>query len=212
MVAHDGGQCRVLDRLQHARTVEAVASEEPAFFVAQRLGLLEQRKRRVDLADVMDQRSNADRGDFDWGEVHSAGDLLSVTGNAPAVPIGVWAAGLQQPGDRLEQLDPDCVSRVDRALIGVAQEVEPPLHPPPPGQPPQQQIGEEQIRAALAALPPCFLQGGDRQRCENRQRGGLDRGEQPVGREQPGCEQGRKHQHAGSHDQRQRQVRHQTRA
>ena len=64
--------------------------------VGQAAGLVEDRARRVELADVMQRGGGADLGDLGRGQSHRGGDPLRVPGDALGVAVGAAVARLEQ--------------------------------------------------------------------------------------------------------------------
>ncbi len=106
VVANDRREARIPHRREHVRAVGGVTLDHLELLVGEGAGLVEDRRWRVDLADVVDQRRGPHLCTLGGADVQRSGDAFGVVCHAAAMTVGVGVARLQQPAEALEQLDP----------------------------------------------------------------------------------------------------------
>ncbi len=205
-MADDVHELGVAHRREHVGAVDRVALDDLELLVVERPLLVEDLDRRVDLAHVVDERRRADLGDLAGTEPHRARDPFGVAGDAPAMPVGVRVADLEQAAEAFEQLDPHHAVRADRRSVSRAQLLDPPLGPQPAREAPEHEVRVDESARAVHALPDLRLGGGEGEREQDRTQHREERARESTrGHDQAG-EHGRHHRHAERREERQRQV------
>ena len=166
---------------------------------------MEDRRRRVDLADVVDERGRPDLGNLGRPEPHRACDAFAMPCDAAAVPVGVGVPDLEQVAEAFQQLHAHGVVLPYGRPVGGARALQAALRRQAPHEAPQHQIAEDERPRPVDPPPDPRLGGGDAQGQRHRTDDGEKVAGQAVHRNDPVRQQCRQHRDAQRRQHRQRQ-------
>ncbi len=176
--------------LGHHGAVDGVALDQRELGVGEAPGLVEDRARRVQLADVVQRGGGADLGHLCGRQAHRGGDPLSVPRDALGVAVGAGVPRLQQLAEADQRLETGALGVVAEQLLGLR---EPPLRHRAPQPAPQHEVGEHQVLRRVQALPDRLADAGREQRQHDPHEEREDEHDHAARRDEQGDEHRREH-------------------
>ena len=96
VVQHDRGELRVVQRSHQLRPLARVLLDDRELGVGQACGLLEDLRRRVELADIVEHGRRLDQRDLRAGQPHPPRRPRGVSRDAARMPVQVGIALVQR--------------------------------------------------------------------------------------------------------------------
>jgi hypothetical protein len=198
VVADHRGDRRVAEAADHVGAVAGVAADHVELQLREAPRLVEDRPRRVQLADVVQRGRRAHLGDVLRREPHLGRDPLRVPGDAPGVAVGEAVARLEQRAQVDQRLDAETLGVVAHEPPGAG---ESPLGAQAAQPAPQHEVGEHHVARARHALPGRLGQRRNEEREPDRERNREHEHGRVTGREDRPHRERRQQDHDRGRDQ-----------